>query len=100
MEAAVLAMTWVALVLGAVCTVLGLVTVIRGRHLTLRLAVRADARRTGWFQLLLGSSILLNAVPRVAAAPNSVVLAFTVVALAPIGVAVAGFFRAQVRPRA
>ncbi|HTJ37606.1 MAG TPA: hypothetical protein VL738_30615 [Dactylosporangium sp.] len=100
MEAAVLAMTWAALALGAVCAVLGFVTVIRGRHLTLRLAVRADARRTGWFQLLLGSSILLNAVPRVAAAPDSVVLAFSVAALVLTGVGVAGLFRAQVPPKA
>ena len=94
MHGAVHVLDWVVLVAGAVCAASGLVVLGRGRYPTRRAGGR-PTRRVGWSQVLVGSSVLLNAVPRLAGAPDLVVLAFSFVSLVVAGTAVAILLRTR-----
>jgi uncharacterized membrane protein YczE len=90
--------TWIPLVTGVVSVIVGLIPVVlrwNPRH-----ARRGDARLIGWFALLIGSSILLDTVPRAAEAPAVVRLAFAIAALVLVGVAITAYLRAKPPPRA
>ena len=78
-----LALMWLAIVAAAGCVVVGVVSLVRPRRVKVG----------GWFQILLGSAILLNAVPRVAGLDQTLTLTLSVVSLALTAMAVAQLIR-------
>ena len=97
MPSAELSSAWVALVVGLLCGAIGGLTLSRPQSVPLwkRARGRIDARRFGVGQLFLAVFFLLEAVPRLADAPDIVVGVISVLALVPLAVAVTLHLRAQ-----
>ncbi len=89
MHAAALTADWVVLVIGLACTTAGVATLVRDAPVLPRLTRELGVRRTGRILLLQAAFFLLETVPRVAGATSAIVLALSVVAFAPLCVAVA-----------
>lgn len=89
------AATWVAFVAGLSALVTGTVTVARGKVALRWLRQRVSWRPWGWGQVLLGVFIVLETVPRLANGPDALVLALSLVALAPLAGSLVLYRRAQ-----
>jgi hypothetical protein len=93
MDSAAQASAWVGLAAGVLCLVVGSLILTR-QHAVLR-SVRIDGRRLGPAGLSCAAGMLLNAVPRLAGAPDDVVLVMSVLGLVPLAVAVTLLIRAR-----